>query len=232
MFQEAIIIAGGKGTRLSAVLSDRPKPMAPIHNKPFLSYLLDYLRGYEVKKVVLAVGYMHEKVQRYYGKDYGGMKVAFSIEDQPLGTGGAIKKALSQCNGESVLVMNGDSFFGVNLQLFYDQFKDSQAIAQLALKKMEDISRYGSVTLGANDLIKSFNEKGETGLGLINGGVYALDRNKVLPFLTKESFSFEYDFLGLQVGHQAITGITFDSAFIDIGTPESYQEAIKMFSPS
>ena len=232
MFEEVIIIAGGKGTRLSAVLSDRPKPMAPIHKKPFLSYLLDYLSGYGVKKIVLAVGYMHEKVQSHYGSNYAGMQVSYSVEDRPLGTGGAIKKALGLCTGKSLLVMNGDSFFGIDLQLFYDQFKDSQAIAQLALKKMEDISRYGSITLGENHLIKSFNEKGETGSGLINGGVYALYRDKVLPFLTKESFSFEYDFLGLQVGQQAIRGILFNSSFIDIGTPESYQEAVKMFSPS
>ena len=229
MFREAIILAGGKGTRLKSVYSEGPKPMVPINDTPFLTILMDYLVTSGVTRIILATGYMHEKISSYYGDDFKGCSLVYSIEKEPLGTGGGIAQAMDKVSVSEVLVLNGDSFFGVDLPQFYEDFKQKETSVQLALKRLPDIARYGTVALGERGVIVSFNEKGGTGEGLINGGVYALRRQEVSAVLPKGAFSFEYDFLAKNQQGIVKRGQEFNATFIDIGTPESLEKAGKLF---
>lgn len=230
MFKEAIIIAGGKGTRLKSVYSEGPKPMVPVNGVPFLTRLMEYLKQSGIARVILATGYMHEKIEEHYGNSCHGMALAYSVETEPLGTGGAIAQALKKATKPEVLVLNGDSFFDVDLQRFFQEFEQSDASVQLALKRLPDVARYGTVVLDESGTISSFNEKGAKGSGLINGGVYALKVADVMTVFPTEPFSFEYDFLAPEQVGILKRGQEFDGKFIDIGTPESLKRAETLFS--
>jgi len=172
---EAIILAGGFGTRLSNILFDVPKPMAPVNGKPFLKYVFDYLLKNGITHAILALGYKAEVIQKYFGDKYKGISITYSIEDFPLGTGGAIKKALSCCNEDDVFVLNGDTYFDVNLKemkLFHDNKKSNLTIA---VKAMRDFDRYGTVVI-EDHMIKRFEEKKPTDQGKINGGIYLIKK--------------------------------------------------------
>ncbi|RYD05686.1 hypothetical protein N752_07255 [Desulforamulus aquiferis] len=130
---EAIVLVGGLGTRLKTIVSEVPKPMAAIGGYPFLTYLLEYLSKYNIKKVILATGYMHEKIMDYYGYRYGGIVIDYSIEYEPLGTGGAIKKALENVSEKDVFILNGDSFFDINLNHIYSKHLAIDADLTLSL---------------------------------------------------------------------------------------------------
>ena len=171
--KEAIILCGGLGTRLRSVISDVPKPMAPINNKPFLAFVLEYLKKQNISRVVLAVSYKYEIIQEYFGNSYLGMQILYSIEKEPLGTGGAILEALNLINSDSCYVLNGDTFFDVNL----DRLKLDDSDICVALKPMKNFDRYGSVDIDNNSYISAFNEKKFTSNGLINGGVYLIKKN-------------------------------------------------------
>ncbi|MEO0042666.1 MAG: hypothetical protein RL329_2114, partial [Bacteroidota bacterium] len=140
---EAIILAGGMGTRLREAVADVPKPMAPIGNRPFLAYLLDDLKIQKIKKVVLSVGYQYEVIQNYFGNHYKGIQISYSIENQPLGTGGGIRLALNECRQENIFILNGDTFFKVNLSKLATFHHRTQADLSIALKKMSHFDRYG-----------------------------------------------------------------------------------------
>jgi D-glycero-alpha-D-manno-heptose 1-phosphate guanylyltransferase len=198
---EAIILAGGMGTRLRKAVSDVPKPMAPVNNRPFLAYLLDDLKNQKIQHVVLSVGYQYEVIQNYFGSEYQGIQISYSIENQPLGTGGGIVLALEQCLQEAIFILNGD--------------------LSIALKKMKDFDRYGIVQTAGNQILQ-FEEKKYCSEGYINGGVYALKK----AFLSKQNlpqkFSFEKEILEKPLGqYRAFKGAT-DAYFIDIGIPEDY----------
>lgn len=222
--KEAIILAGGKGTRLQSVVSQVPKPMALIGDQPFLSLLLKYLQKQGIERVVLSVGYMYEKIQEAYGNEFNGISISYSIEDEPLGTGGAIAKAMSFTKSENILVLNGDSFIKFDLAEICNNIPHAENQSLLVLKEMYKVDRYGSVVLEDN-VISDFEEKQYKETALINAGVYILNRNvfngKGLP----EKFSFEKDFLEKEVKNKSLFGIVINGYFIDIGIPEDYLRA-------
>ena len=222
---EAIVLAGGFGTRLRRVVSDVPKPMAPVAGKPFLSYLLDDLQRKGIHRVVLAVGYKSDVIYRYYGDSYEGITLSYSFEDTPLLTGGAIKKALQICIEEQVFVLNGDSFFDVNLQAMRESQLISRDSLVIAVKPMKNFDRYGTLVIEQNH-IKSFREKKHCDQGFISGGIYSFDRN-LLAEVTDDSFSFETDFMTKRIGEKTLKVGAFasDGYFIDIGIPEDYFRA-------
>jgi D-glycero-alpha-D-manno-heptose 1-phosphate guanylyltransferase len=214
---EAIVLAGGFGTRLQSVINDIAKPMAPINNKPFLAYLMEYLKSFGTKRVVLSVGYKRESIQAYFKDSYLGVDIDYSIEETPLGTGGAIKKALQMVDSTKILVMNGDTFFDLEITRFFESM-NHEKIA-LALKPMINFDRYGSIVLQEGKVI-AFEEKKAQKEGLINAGVYLIDRT-IFQNTFEEVFSFE-SFLQQQ---QNIGGYISDGYFIDIGIPEDYLKA-------
>lgn len=222
--KEAIVLAGGKGTRLQSVVSNVPKPMAPIGEKPFLALLLQYLQSQGIEKVVLAVGYMYEIIQETFGNSFNGLAISYSVETEPLGTGGAIAKAMTMTEGENVLVLNGDSFIKVELEEIEKHIPYSKSESLLVLKEMRNVSRYGSVVL-ENDVITAFEEKQFKEKALINAGVYVLNKDIFKDKHLPEKFSFEKDFLEKEVEKGNLKGIVTNGYFIDIGVPEDYQKA-------
>lgn len=224
---EAIILAGGLGTRLRGVLGDIPKLLAPIQGKAFLCHLLDYLKNQGITRVVLATGFKHEAIQNLMGFQYNGITIDYSQEKTPLGTGGAIKKALAKTQDDAVLVLNGDTFFKINLKSLWDFSQHPSCDVALALKQLNNTSRYGTVQVEKNR-ITGFEEK--TVLeksGLINGGIYIVKRDLFDKIQAPETFSFENDFLAKRVNEFNITGLTFTDYFIDIGVPEDYARVQK-----
>lgn len=227
MLQEAIILAGGFGTRLQSVVNDVPKPMAPINNEPFLNYLFDYLKHYQIKHVVLSTGYLSEKIINYYKTEFNGIRISYTTEKVPLGTGGGIRLALEKCTTSNVLVLNGDSFFDIDIESYTIKHNSSNAQYSLALREIDNASRYGTIKLGKANSIIAFKEKdGIEHSGLINGGVYILNRELFLN-QTQENgaFSIEKDFYESRNSELNIFGFKYEGYFIDIGIPEDYKKA-------
>ena len=224
--KEAIILAGGYGTRLQSVVSDLPKPMAPVHDKPFLEYLLKFLSHYGFHKVVISTGYLSEKITSFFGNSYGALRLEYVKEEKPLGTGGAIKFALQKCTEQHVLVLNGDSFFDVDLLEFEIFHRHYHGMISMALRYVEDSSRFGTIEM-EEDEIRFFKEKsGISKPGVINAGVYFLDNYFFMEnCLEAECFSFEKDFLEQQVEQFGFFGFMHDGYFIDIGIPEDFNKA-------
>ena len=227
---DVIILAGGLGTRLASVVKDVPKPMAPVADKPFLDHILNALPLGHVNKIILAVGYKSDKVINYYGDNFEEIPIVYSVEDEPLGTGGGIVLALNHVTQDTALILNGDTFFDVNYEDFWQIHKDSNAPITLALKQMQSPDRYGTVLMEKNTIVK-FNEKVKNlSSGLINGGCYWVNRN-ILEVLPKvEKYSFEKDFLEVSVQKNYLAGYISDGLFIDIGIPEDYERAQQIFA--
>lgn len=223
--KECIILAGGLGTRLRSEVSDLPKCMAPVAEKPFLHWVLQYLLAQKISNFVLSVGYMHESIESYIAKEYKDLPVTFSIETEPLGTGGAVKKALQLCTEENVLVINGDTLFEADLQRLYNYHLENKAACTLALKPMENFDRYGVVITDEANTILSFQEKKYTETGLINGGIYILNATAFKQLHLPEKFSFEKDYLEKYTGSHKMIGIPDTGYFIDIGIPEDFKKA-------
>lgn len=221
---DAIVLAGGMGTRLKAVVKDIPKPMAPIGNRPFLSYILDELYAQGVRRAVLSTGYKHEVVEEYFGNHYKGLEIEYSVEDSPLGTGGAIKKALACVQTPQAMILNGDTMFKVDLQAMQRFHQEKGADMTLALRKMEKCDRYGTVETEAHRVVR-FGEKMASKPGAINGGIYMLNKDVVLGKGLPEKFSFEKDFM--EAFYQDINMLAYesDAYFIDIGIPQDYARA-------
>ncbi len=220
---EAIVLAGGFGTRLRHVVPDVPKPMAPVCDRPFLEFILDDLQAYGITKVILAVGYKKEVIQAHFGNWYKDMQVLYSEEDTPLFTGGAIKKALQLCSDELVFVVNGDTYFDVDLNAMKAFHTDHHSDLTLAMREMHHFERYGTLKLD-KDRIVAFHEKQPMEQGFINGGIYLLSR-QLLEQVPEEQFSFETDFMERQVDTLRIMGYESKGYFIDIGIPEDYAKA-------
>ena len=224
--KEAIILAGGFGTRLQGVVKDLPKPMAPVAGKPFLTYILDYLIDYHYTRVVLSVGYLHEKIEECFGTQYKSLEIDYAVETEPLGTGGGIQYAMSKCYSDNVLVVNGDTLFKVNLVAFEKFFAEKQCLLSLVLREVEDVSRYGSVIIGDNNMIILFAEKESSeGRGFINGGVYLINRSLFERCPQSKKFSFEKDLMEKYYLREQFFGMPSDGYFIDIGVPADYARA-------
>lgn len=227
--REVIILAGGFGTRLREIVADLPKCLAPINDKPFLSYLIRYLQGYGVNRFIMSLGYKSDMVISYIQKNHSEINVVFVVEDTPLGTGGAIKAALIEAKLNNVLVVNGDTFFNINLNDFYRIASNHQYSFSIALKRIEKNFRYGFVELNQKSEIIGFYEKKESNHILINTGFYLIDKTKLNFENNEQKFSLEKDFFESATRRDRIYGIEFDSEFIDIGIPEDFIKAQTFF---
>ncbi len=231
MIKEAIILAGGLGTRLREVVADRPKCMALINGKPFLHYLVEYLQKEGITHFIFSVGYLHEIIEDYLKSMHPAINYQISLEEEPLGTGGGIKLACKLTSGENVIVCNGDTMYKVNIAELSTFHEPIQASCTLTLKPMQDFDRYGVVELNEDGSVLSFKEKMFYKEGLINGGVYALNAKRFLAENLPEKFSFEKDFLEKKIhslkNNSEIFGCVQDNYFIDIGIPEDYKKAEK-----
>ena len=227
MLNTAIILAGGMGTRLKTIISDLPKPMAPIMNVPFLTYQLNYLKHFGIKKVIFSVGYLSEKIIAHYNQSFENISIEYSIEKNPLGTGGGIRMAMSNLNEDLVLILNGDSFFDLNLEQFYNLHLEQKAEFSLALRYVNNSERYGNIEFNSSNQITSFIEKNQLNQsGYINAGVYILSKKLYLQNTKPDiNFSIEKDFFEKQLNQLIIKGFEFKDYFIDIGIPEDYLKA-------
>lgn len=225
---EAIILAGGLGTRLRSMVTDVPKCMAPVAGKPFLWYLLTYLKQFPITRVVLSVGYLREVIFQWIDsvRDEFPFEFAYAIEEQPLGTGGGIRLALSQVKDDRAFVLNGDTFFDVDLDVLYRAHCIGKRPITLALKPMTHFQRYGRVDFcETTGEILAFCEKMPCEKGLINGGVYVIDTNSDVFDRLPDKFSFEQAVLEPQCALHHLLGVVQDGYFIDIGIPKDYTRA-------
>lgn len=222
---QAIILAGGLGTRLRGVVGELPKPLAPIDGVPFLEYLLMRFKAQGIGEFILCVGHGGKLIRDYLGSgDQLGLTIQYTIEEKLLGTGGAIKLAESHINGD-FLVANGDTYFEVDLHTMFNSHKATGARATMALARREDTSRYGRVEFDKNDRILSFVEKApDNGPGHINGGIYIFGKEVFDSIPTGTVCSLEREVLPRLIG-RGLHGFTVDGYFIDIGIPEDYARA-------
>jgi len=221
---EAIILAGGLGTRLQDVVYDMPKPMAAINGKPFLSYLLNELSLQGIERVILSVGYKYKMIEAYFGHRHAGMELVYAIEPEPLGTGGGIKLALEQVSGERVFLFNGDTLFKVPLAEMDNFHLKKNFDLTLAVKELTDFDRYGRVEI-TEGKIQAFHEKEKVAQGFINGGVYLMEKDILQKGSYPAKFSFEKDFLEKQIGQISCGAFPANGYFLDIGIPETYEQA-------
>lgn len=221
---KAVILAGGLGTRLAGITGDLPKPMAPVGHEPFLAHILDYLIGQGVESVVLAVSYGREVIQSHFGSSYRGLPLDYSIETQPLGTGGAMRQAVSGLGG-NVVVLNGDTLFRIELRDMLDRHSEQNARLSMALKQVDDTGRFGAVDITPDGRVCGFTEKAGQGPGRINGGVYILSDQLFDDYPLPTAFSFEKDLVEVHVDDLQPLAYCSDAYFIDMGIPEDYQRA-------
>ena len=222
---EAIILAGGLGTRLQSVVSSVPKPMATINNKPFLEYILEFLNNQNTNRVILSVGYKWEVIRNHFGDKYKDIELIYNVEKEQLGTGGAIKDSLKLVKDDKIYILNGDTFFDIDLS----KMKLNNGLIEIALKEMKEFDRYGVVEIDENRYVQNFKEKSYYKQGYINGGIYLLKRDIFDNFNLSEKFSFE-KFLENNFKSLKAKGKIFNDYFIDIGIPEDYEKAKRYFN--
>ncbi len=225
---EAIILAGGFGTRLRQLVPELPKPMAPVAGRPFLEILLSALACKGFKRVILSTGYMAEKISSHFGEQYAGMELSYVVEEQPLGTGGAVRLALTQCYEEHVFIFNGDTY----LDLEVDAIEKLWQIHKRPIivgREVLDTARYGRL-LTATGSVSGFTEKGVAGPGLINAGCYVFCRHQLDSFQPYLAFSLETDYLATEVTHKIFDVFVTEGLFIDIGVPQDFQLAQTMLA--
>lgn len=227
--KECIILAGGLGTRLRSAVPDLPKCMAPVAGKPFLAWVIDYFHQQGIERFIFSLGYMHEAIEAFLQEQYPQLDIACTIEEEPLGTGGAIKLACSKALQQDVLVLNGDTIFTIQLDQLSSFHTSHAADCTLSLKPMQHFDRYGVVELAADQSISNFKEKQYYEAGYINGGVYALQVASFLQEALPEKFSFETDYLEKLYPQRKMYGLIQDQYFIDIGIPEDFEKANREF---
>lgn len=223
--REGLILAGGLGTRLRSVVSDLPKCMAPVAGRPFLFYVINYLRSQGIERFIFSLGYKHEIVENYLKDQFSTLQYECSIEEEPLGTGGAIYLACQKTTDKNILIANGDTLFKVNGKDLFSFHIEHDADCTLALKPLKNFDRYGVVELDDNNTVIDFKGKQFYQTGLINGGLYILNVKNFLAKKFPTKFSFEKDFLEKYPPEGKIAGLVQDSYFIDIGIPEDYERA-------
>jgi NDP-sugar pyrophosphorylase family protein len=227
----AAVLAGGFGTRLRSVVSDLPKVLAPVNGQPFLAYLLERLERAGVQQTVLLVGFKAEMVRAAFGDQFGGMRLKYSNETEPLGTAGAARLALPLLSNETVLLMNGDSFCDVNLGDFLRCHRNHDGGATLTLTHVNDASRFGRVHFDSADCVVRFDEKDpDPAPGWINSGIYLFQRKLMESIPTGKTVSLERDVLPDWLAKQKVRAFRGGGRFIDIGVPESYGAAAAFFA--
>jgi NDP-sugar pyrophosphorylase family protein len=227
---KALILAGGFGTRLKEVISDRPKVMAPVNGKPFLEYIIQLLRRNGFKEIVISLGYLGDYIRTYFGDGTNfGVKIEYVVEDFPLGTGGALKNAQSYFK-EPFLVVNGDTYLEADLNSFVSFCEESRTLALIALAKIKNASESGLVSLLKSGEIKSFKEKPKNGRGgLVNAGYYFFTPKIFKHILPKRRLSLEKVIFPKLAKARLIYGFPMNASFLDIGKPESYEVAKTYF---
>jgi len=226
----AIILAGGKGTRLKEVVSDVPKPMAPINNRPFLEYLMDYWIDQGVSRFILSVGHLNEVITNHFGDSYRSVQIEYAFENSPLGTGGAFLLASKDLN-EPFLLLNGDTFFEVKLNNLYSFHKQHNSEWTMSLFRSYDIERYMGVKLAENGAIVELKCKDNPVDLLVNGGVYLINPSVIHKLNLKEGvkISLENQLLpSFRSLGGALFGNEYAGKFIDIGVPDDYSRAYKI----
>lgn len=228
---EAIVLAGGFGTRLQKVVNDVPKSMALINGRPFLEYLLDYLISQGVKKVILSVGYMRESIVNHFQTRFKNIEIDYAIEEEPLGTGGGIRLAFWKVKGTRAFVVNGDSMFRFDFRLMLEQHLKKKAEATLSLRRLPSTGRYGRVEINRNRRIIEFTEKNElAGAGYINGGVYVIEKLFLMDPDFRGKFSIEKDCFERLYHHSRMFGFPASGYFLDIGIPDDFYKAQNEFA--
>ncbi len=234
MIRECIVLAGGFGTRLRSVVNDKPKCLAPMGDQPFLYYLFRYLHQQGIEHAVLSLGYLSEQVIAWCEDNVLPLRVSFAVEQEPLGTGGAIMHAMPFLNDDTFAIFNGDTFFDVSLAGMLEFAQAHRTHLTMALKPMTQFERYGSVELDKDARIIAFKEKQYQEKGLINGGVYLTGQEYLKSLDLPTHFSFEKEVLEPQVATGRLFGFKSDTYFIDIGIPEDFTKAgidlVKMYS--
>ena len=224
---EAIILAGGLGTRLRDAVPDLPKCMAPVNGHPFITYVIKQLQSQGIRRFIFSLGYRSEAFTRFINETVPESSYEWVVEKEPLGTGGAIRFAMSRAVTEDIVVVNGDSIFATDLTAQAALHFQRKAACTLALKPMKDFDRYGVVEMNSDNRIIHFREKQAYSEGLINGGVYIINKARFTSIVSAEKFSFETDYLQQYYRDEPIYGIEQEGYFIDIGIPEDYQRAQK-----
>ena len=226
---DVVILAGGEGTRLRKVLSDRPKPMAEINNRPFLDILIEHVSSYGFKRFILCTGYKADFIQKYYNSANIPQTILFSEETIPLGTGGAVKNAEKFIQSNPFLVMNGDSFCPINMYEFVDFHKQNDSFLSMVIVESENLKDFGLLALDRSQKIINFKEKIEReGKSYINAGIYLFDKDVLTMIPQHVKYSLEYDLFPKLVGGEFYGFITKEN-LMDIGTPERYEHAKKFF---
>jgi D-glycero-alpha-D-manno-heptose 1-phosphate guanylyltransferase len=221
---KAIVLCGGLGTRLGNLTQDTPKPLIWVSGRPFLAHVLDQLLAAPLDEIVLAVSFQWQKVQAAIGNRWRDVKVSYSIEQEPLGTGGAIRRAMQQSGVTEALVANGDTLLKMNADDLARFARQHGADIAVALRATEDSSRFGKVNIDPTGRIVAFEEKASGSRGLINSGVYYL-KSSVFNQIDTPSFSFEKDILAGHHGRLAIYGMQTTAYFIDMGVPKDLARA-------
>ena len=228
----AAILAGGLGTRLRSIVADRPKVLAEVCGRPFLTYLLDQLEGAGIEFAVLCTGYLGEQVRAKFGDRYNGIRLAYSQESAPLGTAGALRLALPQFNSDLVLILNGDSFCASNLRSFWEWHCARESEVTIFLTHIADTARFGRVQLNRQDRILRFEEKtGKAVPGWINAGIYLMKREFLGEIPVEKPVSLEREIFPNLLNFR-FHGYRCQVDFIDIGTPEAFEDAKRFFCQS
>jgi D-glycero-alpha-D-manno-heptose 1-phosphate guanylyltransferase len=220
---EAIVLAGGFGTRLRALVPDVPKPMAPVAGRPFLEIVMRGLAGKGFRRAILSVGYLAEQISGHFGESFAGMALAYEVEDVPLGTGGAVRAALRQCRDDHAFVFNGDTFLDLEADQVERRWREC-GNPLIVARAVPDVARYGALVV-RDGVVKGFLEKGSAGPGLINAGCYVLPRDLLDAYPLGTPFSLEADFLAGAVARRRFEVFESRGLFIDIGVPEDYTRA-------
>lgn len=224
----AVILAGGLGTRLRSALPDSPKVLATVGGRPFVTYLLDQLSAFGVQQAILCVGYLGEQVRMALGERHDELILSYSVETQPLGTAGALAQALPLCAGDPVLALNGDSYCQADLGAWARWHAEKEAAASLLLVHQPDAMRFGQVVVDAEGRVVRFEEKGRSGAGWINAGLYLLSRRFLESIPTGRAVSIEREVYPAWTG-RGLYAYSGGGRFLDIGTPESYAQAEAFF---
>ncbi len=225
MAVHVLILAGGLGTRLRSAVSDRPKVMADVGGRPFITYLLDQLSRAGFRAATLLTGYMGEMVETQLGLVYQDIQLGYSMEQSPLGTGGAIRSAARVIACEKLLVLNGDTFFEMNYRQLVQEAPHGSDL--MACRRVADVARYGAVQLDPSGRVMALSEKGAEGSGLINGGIYLLHRETIAAW-PKSVFSIETDYFPQRLSAEKLYGIACEGAFIDIGIPDDLRRCSEL----
>lgn len=225
-FPDIIILAGGLGTRLRESVHNLPKAMAPVNGRPFLEYQLDFISHFGFKRVILSTGYLSTSIENHFGSRYRNLELSYSLESEPLGTGGAVKLSFEKVKTPHALILNGDTLFRINLDRFFQKHIEDLSRVTIALRHVPDASRYGLVECNQDGSVTAFIEKSDESLpGLINGGIYLIKSAYIRSLDLPDKFSLEKELFAKFLDPDLYKGQIFNDYFLDIGIPEDYQRA-------